>query len=445
MIQKIDGFSIDNILQIFALEKKTQTIRVTNDHLWGFLDLNNGDLVHAEAQDRHGLDAAMEILSWDDVQIEILPFRKLETTISKSVISILLEVSKIKDEKRESLEEKGQDLLAEAILLAENQQYKESHQKIVSYLKINKNDAVGWIWYARIQGNVDNLKKALQMARKCDPEHPLVTSELAIVKKALPHLSDTTFRKCFFCWAPINKDTVSCPSCGGHLVFSKESLSKAGQADTSVLHSAKERYERVLKRSPRNLAAIYCLGLIHMNQLNFKEALAYLDKAAKRAPERAAFANQLQLVLDHLAQQSIKEQDIPGTNSEEPASINRSFDKKLILVVEDSSTTRKVVSITLSRQGFRVAEAEDGLEALSKISEERPDLVMLDVILPKMDGYKILSILKSNKEFKDIPVIMLTSKDGFINKMKGKMGGASAYLTKPFNPEHMIEEIRKYI
>jgi twitching motility two-component system response regulator PilG len=117
----------------------------------------------------------------------------------------------------------------------------------------------------------------------------------------------------------------------------------------------------------------------------------------------------------------------------------------MILVVEDSSTTRKVISITLSRQGYRVVEAADGLEALSKISEERPDLIMLDVILPKMDGYKILSIIKGNKEFKDIPVIMLTSKDGFINKMKGKMAGSTAYLTKPFDPDKMIAEIQKHV
>ena len=119
--------------------------------------------------------------------------------------------------------------------------------------------------------------------------------------------------------------------------------------------------------------------------------------------------------------------------------------QKLILVVEDSPTTRKVISITLSRQGYRVIEAGDGLEALSKISEERPDLIMLDVILPKMDGYKILSIVKGNKEFKDIPVIMLTSKDGFINKMKGKMAGSAAYLTKPFDPAKMIAEVGKQL
>jgi twitching motility two-component system response regulator PilG len=90
-------------------------------------------------------------------------------------------------------------------------------------------------------------------------------------------------------------------------------------------------------------------------------------------------------------------------------------------------------------------EAQDGLEALSKIDEERPDLVLLDIILPKMDGYKILSIIKENRELKDIPVVMLTSKDGLIDKFKGKMAGSNAYLTKPFEPTDLISTVNKYI
>ena len=120
---------------------------------------------------------------------------------------------------------------------------------------------------------------------------------------------------------------------------------------------------------------------------------------------------------------------------------------QMILVVEDSPTTRKVIAITLTRNGYKVIEAGDGLEALSKLNEgpQPPDLIMLDVILPKMDGYKILSIIKGNEEFKDIPVIMLTSKDGFLNKMKGKMAGSAAYLTKPFDPDQMLQEIKRHI
>jgi twitching motility two-component system response regulator PilG len=89
-------------------------------------------------------------------------------------------------------------------------------------------------------------------------------------------------------------------------------------------------------------------------------------------------------------------------------------------------------------------EAKDGLEALSKINDERPDLVLLDIILPKMDGYRILSIVKKTPELKDTPVILLTSKDGLVDKVKGRLAGSTAYLTKPFEPNDLIETVRKY-
>ena len=168
------------------------------------------------------------------------------------------------------------------------------------------------------------------------------------------------------------------------------------------------------------------------------------------APERTLFSSQLNLLLDYLARSSAQvegsgqplAQEHLDEVAETPAP---AVDKKVILVVEDSTTTRKVITITLTRHGYKVIEAGDGLEALSKISEERPNLILLDVILPKMDGYKILSIIKGNDEFKEIPVIMLTSKDGFMDKMKGKMARISAYLTKPFAPDKMIAEIEKHI
>jgi len=116
-----------------------------------------------------------------------------------------------------------------------------------------------------------------------------------------------------------------------------------------------------------------------------------------------------------------------------------------ILVVEDSSTTRKVISICLGQQGFEIIEAGDGLEALSQINEVKPDLILLDIILPKMDGYKILSIIKENPDFRDIPVVMLTSKDGILNKVKSKVAGSTAYLTKPFDPKQLLSTVEKYI
>jgi twitching motility two-component system response regulator PilG len=446
--QKIDGFSLDNILQIFSLEKKSQTIHVRHENLVGVLDIDQGELVHAELGKLQGVAAATEILIWDDVQIELYSLRPCQRTITHSLINILLEVSKLKDERKSAFDESGEGLLLSAIEKAEQQQYKDAHSDIVQYLKKNRNNTTGWIWYSRIQGNVENMKKALNMAASLNANDALVQAERKKFASVATHLTDDVVKKCYFCWAPLNKNTTTCHHCHAHLIISQETLMRSGAADSRYLEQARERYGRILKKYPRSLIAIYCLGLINMNSQNFQEALGYLDKATKMAPEKAVFANQLKLLLDHLARQSSYEGSrvaAPQIVADLPPEEAKVNDQKMILVVEDSSTTRKVISITLSRHGYRVIEAADGLEALSKISEERPDLIMLDVILPKMDGYKILSIIKGNKEFKEIPVIMLTSKDGFINKMKGKMAGSSAYLTKPFDPDKMIAEIEKHI
>ncbi len=448
MTKKIDGFSLDSILQIFSLEKKSQTLRILKEDREGQLDIDQGELINARFEQLEGLDAVMEILTWEDVQIEFLPLRSSAAMINKPLISILLEVSTLKDERKEALSEPGGQLLASAVERAEMQQYKEAHQELVDYLKHHRTDAAGWVWYSRVQGNVELIKKALEMACSLKTATELAREELKRFEGAAVYLTEKVVKKCFFCWAPLNKDATTCPCCRSHLSISREILARSGNADTRSLDLAKERYERILKKYPRSLSAIYCLGLIQVNSRNLQEALGFLEKAAKIAPDRTVFASQLTLLREHLDKQRTTE----AQAAKSPAGIEPPVaeaciegDAKLVLVVEDSSTTRKVITMTLNRQGYRTAEAADGLEALSRISEERPDLIMLDVILPKMDGYEILSIIKKNKEFKEIPVVMLTSKDGFINKMKGKIAGSAAYLTKPFDPDKIIAEIEKHI
>jgi twitching motility two-component system response regulator PilG len=183
-----------------------------------------------------------------------------------------------------------------------------------------------------------------------------------------------------------------------------------------------------------------------MNKL--EEALNHLDLASKLAPEEQFYSEQLNALLKHMASSgSLLSAELKAAgNDTESAEIQLHDEiRKKILVVEDSSTIRKVISITLSQKGYEIIEAGDGLEALSRLNETKPDLILLDIILPKMDGYQILSIIKENPEFKYIPVIMLTSKDGIINKVKGKVAGSSAYLTKPFDPTQLVETIERHI
>jgi len=115
---------------------------------------------------------------------------------------------------------------------------------------------------------------------------------------------------------------------------------------------------------------------------------------------------------------------------------------KLVLVVDDSPTIRKIVEITLKREGYRVNTCESAMKALACITDEQPDLVLLDVILPIMDGYQVCKIIKSR--YRNLPIIMLTSKDGFFDKIRGKMAGSTQYITKPFEPKELLAVVRKH-
>jgi len=117
---------------------------------------------------------------------------------------------------------------------------------------------------------------------------------------------------------------------------------------------------------------------------------------------------------------------------------------KVILVVEDSSTQRKIICKMLVQSGYRILEAKDGYEALSIAEFEKPDLILLDIIMPGIDGYEVMAKMKALPDLEKVPIIMLTSRDKLIDKMRGKISGTNEYLTKPFKSKELIEKIEKY-
>ena len=104
-----------------------------------------------------------------------------------------------------------------------------------------------------------------------------------------------------------------------------------------------------------------------------------------------------------------------------------------VLVVDDSPTVRKIVQMTLQREHIRVITASDGLSALTSVADEMPAVILLDIQLPRMDGYHICQIIRKNLQFRQIPIIMLSGKDGLFDKMRGRLAGSTEYLTKPFD------------
>ncbi|HFD88227.1 MAG TPA: response regulator [Gammaproteobacteria bacterium] len=116
-----------------------------------------------------------------------------------------------------------------------------------------------------------------------------------------------------------------------------------------------------------------------------------------------------------------------------------------VLVIDDSKTIRRTAESILSRQGYDVITAVDGYEALSRIAEHKPDIIFVDILMPRLDGYQTCTLIKHNQRFKDTPVIMLSSKDGIFDRAKGRVVGSDHYITKPFNQEDLLEAIRDHV
>jgi len=112
-----------------------------------------------------------------------------------------------------------------------------------------------------------------------------------------------------------------------------------------------------------------------------------------------------------------------------------------ILVVDDSKTIRRTAEMLLNKEGCEVNTAEDGFVALSKIADNPPEIIFIDIMMPRLDGYKTCALIKSNEQFSDIPVIMLSSKDGLFDKAKGRIVGSNHYLTKPFSRNELLQAI----
>ena len=110
-----------------------------------------------------------------------------------------------------------------------------------------------------------------------------------------------------------------------------------------------------------------------------------------------------------------------------------------VLVVDDSATIRRSAEVFLRQAGYEVFLAEDGFDALAKVGNYKPDLIFCDVMMPRLDGYQTCMILKQSADYADVPVVMLTSKDGVFDKARGKIAGASSYLTKPFGKRDVLD------
>jgi twitching motility two-component system response regulator PilG len=221
---------------------------------------------------------------------------------------------------------------------------------------------------------------------------------------------------CPLCEARGEMKGNQCPNCRAVLTMNDlDAIAGNSGVDEKALLEGIER-NKVLAATGSNFQAHLSLALAYLNLKSSAEATAQIRAASVLQPDHVL----LQRTLATLQS------------------------RRLVLVVDDSQTIRKVIATALERQRYRVAMAGDGMQALAKLDEEMPDLILLDITMPRMDGYQVCKVIKQNKFTKEIPVVMLSGNDGFFDKVKGRMAGATDYLTKPFEPAVLLKTIQKY-
>jgi twitching motility two-component system response regulator PilG len=329
--------------------------------------------------------------------------------------------------------------LQQAIHLIYQFRRTEAGSKLVEVLRSNRFYYPAWLWHSRLMTREDYIKKALAEARKwgnCD------SAVLRETEKIEPQLgnSQSAVKRCIFCWSVIAPGEIRCKTCQGMLRIADDIV---GESSSTELIQALQAYEGELRIHPDNSRIAYCLCLGHFSLGHIVQAREYIDRALRVSPREPIFTRAAALLTKQAAPVA-KTVFVPRP-AEIPVLPVSSTTKKTILVVEDSQTSRKVISMLLGRKGYTIVEAKSGSEALQRGEELIPDLVLLDVMLPDMTGYEVLSRLRQSAELAEVPVVMLTGKNKPSDRLKGLFHGSNEYLTKPFDPAKLLAVLEKYL
>ncbi len=328
-----------------------------------------------------------------------------------------------------------EEILLEAKLLLFQFKYKLAVEKLVSILRCNRFFYPAWLWQSRILTRQDYISKALDEAYRWGNHDQDIWRESRKIRPQLGNSAEPV-KRCIFCWSILSNST-SCDHCKAFLVITGQPL------PTDLKHEeikiTLSLYEQALQSDKNNSRTAYSLALGNFNLKEYQRALMYLRLAAKLSPQSTLYQKSLSLLLAIVRTHS----DSNRYTKTQPAGNSKSY--ATILMIEDSQTSRKVLSMLFNRLQYTVIEAATGAAALAAAAENKPDLVLLDVMLPDINGHELLPQLRGFKHIDTIPVIMLTGKQNSKDKVLGIQAGISEFVTKPFNPEKLTELVKSYL
>ncbi len=247
--------------------------------------------------------------------------------------------------------------------------------------------------------------------------------------------SPAVMTACSFCNAENEANAFVCGACRAVLTLSElEMLLANPGVERDVVSQAVGYMENEKTERDFDADELKTLAIGHINLKNLRQGVQYLQAALRMNPNDVMLGSQINSLKIRLLE--IEQQQ---------SNYNSMTRGRTIMVIDDSATVRKLISGKLEKVGHEVVCAVDGVDALEKIKDIKPDLILLDINMPRMDGYQVCKIIRTEEATKDVPIVMISGNDGFFDKVRGRMSGTSGYITKPFGPETLMKTIESYI
>lgn len=323
------------------------------------------------------------------------------------------------------------ELLRRGISLAKAGSKAEARPLLMQAAMLNPRAELAWLWMAWVAESPQDALIYVEKVLAINPNNEQAQRWLSKIKQVKGFKA--AIYSCFLCGLQLETKVVKCPKCRGVLSLADiDALLNNEDVDRAVVRRVLESFEGgTFDATHADFTRYFNLGLAYLNDKRFDEGIFQLHRAAELRPEDIVLRSQVH-VLERRAQ-ALKDQ------------LRRQQQQKVVFVIDDSPTVRKLVAVTLERQGYRVIVAPDGIQALAKIEETQPELIFLDITMPYMDGYQVCKVLRGNPKTKKVPIVMLSGKDGIIDKMRARLVGASAHVSKPVDPNTLLATVRKFV
>jgi CheY-like chemotaxis protein len=262
---------------------------------------------------------------------------------------------------------------------------------------------------------------------------PKTGFETTLIRLEPSAVSETA--SCPFCSEQNPVQAFTCGGCLSTLTLSDlEMLLANSHADKAVLRDSIKAMLEVRDSRPLEEKELTNVGIAYLNLREYDSGFQFLQEASQLNPNNVVLGSQVNSLLIRLDEIRRQEEAAEAMPKE-----------KKILVVDDSATVRKLIAGKLEKCGHEVFCAADGIEAIEQLDTMVPDLILLDITMPRMDGYQVCKVIRGKDATKDVPVVMISGKDGFFDKVRGRMAGTTGYITKPFGPETLMKAIETYL